>query len=224
MFKMITKQDLAKIIDHTLVKPYATKNEVIQVCEEAKKYGFGAVCVNPFYVKLAANTLKGTDIKVCSTVGFPFGSNSLETKALEAKKAIEDGAKELDMVMNIGALKSKDYEFVKQDIEAVVGIARKFNVIVKVIIECCYLTNEEKIRACLIAKEAKADYIKSSTGFGPSGAKVNDIKLIKRVVGESMGIKAAGGIRTVSQALKMIKAGATRIGTSAGVQIIEGLK
>ncbi|MEM3506550.1 MAG: deoxyribose-phosphate aldolase [Candidatus Bathyarchaeia archaeon] len=221
---MLTKQELAKIIDHTLVKPNATKDEIVRVCEEAKKYVFGAVCVNPFYVKLVANALKGTNIKVCSTVGFPFGSNSSEVKALEAKKAIENGAKELDMVMNIGAFKSKDYELVKQDIVAVVEIAKKFNVIVKVIIECCYLTDEEKIKACLIAKEAKADYIKTSTGFGPSGAKVSDIKLIKSFVGESMGIKASGGIRTISQVLEMINAGATRIGTSSGVQIIEGLK
>jgi len=207
-----------------LVKPDATINEVIQVCEEAKKYGFGAVCVNPFYVKFATNYLKGTKIKVCSTIGFPFGSSLSEVKALEAKKAIEDGAKELDMVINIGALKSKDYEYVKQDITSVVNVAKKFNVIVKVIIECCYLSDEEKVKACLIAKEAKADFIKTSTGFGPFGARVNDIKLIKKVVGETMGIKAAGGIRTINQALEMINAGATRIGTSTGVQIIEGLK
>lgn len=207
-----------------MVKPDATINEVIQVCEEAKKYGFGAVCVNPFYVKFATNYLKGTKIKVCSTIGFPFGSSLSEVKALEAKKAIEDGAKELDMVINIGALKSKDYEYVKQDITSVVNVAKKFNVIVKVIIECCYLSDEEKVKACLIAKEAKADFIKTSTGFGPFGARVNDIKLIKKVVGETMGIKAAGGIRTINQALEMINAGATRIGTSTGVQIIEGLK
>ncbi|MEM2896585.1 MAG: deoxyribose-phosphate aldolase [Candidatus Bathyarchaeia archaeon] len=224
MFKTITKQELARAIDHTLVKPNATRHEIIQVCDEAKKYGFGAVCVNPFYVKLVADYLRETDTKVCSTIGFPFGSCLTDTKAFEARKAIEDGAKELDMVMNLGALKSKDYEFVNQDMVAVVRVAKKFDAKVKVIIECCYLSDDEKVKTCLIAKEAKVDYIKTSTGFGPSGARVHDVKLIKRVVGESMGIKASGGIRTTDQALRMMKAGATRIGTSSGVEIIEGLK
>jgi len=209
------------MIDHTLVGPAATKEDVLRLCEEAKKYGFGCVCVNPVYVSLAARLLKGTNVKVCSTVGFPFGTTLPEVKALEARKAIESGAHELDIMINVGALKSGDYERVKRDIEVVVNAAHSHdNVVVKVIIETGRLTDEEKVAACKIAKEAGADFVKTSTGF-VGGADVDDIKLMRAVVGKDMGVKAAGGIRTLKDALAMIEAGASRIGTSHGVAIME---
>lgn len=219
----ILKKDLAKMIDHTSVKPTATEGEVVKLCEEAKKYRFGSVCVNPTYVSLATRLLKGTDVKVCSSVGFPFGVTLPEVKAFEARRAVENGACEIDMVINIGALKSRDYETVKRDIEAVVDVKRYQNdVIVKAIIETGCLTTEEKVMACKLAKEARADFVKTSTGFIKGGATVEDVRLMRETVGEDMGVKAAGGIRTFEQALAMIEAGANRIGTSAGVAIIEG--
>jgi len=217
----VSKKQLAKIIDYTLVKPNATKDAVRTLCREAEKYGFGCVCVNSAYVPLAVQLLKETDVKVCSTVGFPFGAALAEVKAYEAKKAVENGACELDMVMNIGALKSGDYEKVKQDIKAVVDLKRSYeDVIVKVIIETGYLTDEEKIRACKLAKEAGADFVKTSTGL-IGGATVEDVKLMRRTVGEHMGVKAAGGIRDFKQAIAIIKAGANRIGTSTAVTIMK---
>jgi len=220
----ISREDLAKIIDQTLVGPEATKYDVIKLCEEAKNYGFNCVCVNPIYVSLAAKLLKGTGVKVCSTIGFPFGATLPEVKAFEARRAIERGAHELDMVINLGALKSKDYETVKKDIEAVVKVARSFgNVIVKVIIETGHLTEDEKVAACKISREAEADFVKTSTGF-VGGATVEDVKLMRRTVGQDMGVKAAGGIRTYKDALAMINAGANRIGTSTGVAIIKELQ
>jgi len=217
----ILRNQLANMIDHTLVKPTAAKGDVIKLCEEAKRYNLGCVCVNPVYVPLAVQLLRGTKVKVSSTVGFPYGSTLPEVKAFETKRCLENGAHEIDMVMNIGALKSKEYETVKKDIEAVVNLKRSFSgVVVKVIIETGYLTDEEKVMACKLAKEARADYVKTSTGI-VRGATIEDVKLMRKTVGEKMGVKAAGGIRTLQQALAMIEAGATRIGTSAGVDVIK---
>lgn len=214
----ITKEKLARMIDHTSLKPTATKKDIIKLCQEAKKYHFAAVCVNPTYVPLAVKLLKNTDVKVCTAIGFPLGSTTTEVKAFETETAIKNGAQELDMVTNIGALKSGDYEFVKRDIEAVVKAAG--NAVTKVIIETCYLTDREKVKACTLAKEANADYVKTSTGFGPQGATIPDVKLMRKVVGEGMGVKAAGGIRTFADAVVMIEAGATRIGTSHSLSIM----
>jgi deoxyribose-phosphate aldolase len=220
----LSREELAKMIDSTLVKATATKSEVETLCKEAVQYGFRCAVVNPVYVKYAATILKGSDVKVCSTVGFPFGVSLPEVKALEAIKAIEDGAKELDMVINLSALKSGDYNAVKQDIAAVVNVKRvSKEIIVKVIIETAYLTQEEKIMACKLAKEAEADFVKTSTGFFGKGATVEDVKLMRQVVGQNMGVKAAGGIRTYADAIAMIKAGANRIGTSTAAEIIEGI-
>lgn len=214
--------DIARYIDHTNLKPYASREDIIKLCEEAKEYNFYAVCVNPYRVKLAKQQLEGSDIKVATVIGFPLGATPTEVKVFEARKALEDGADELDMVINIGALKDGDYEYVKNDIAEVVKVAHERGAEVKVIIETCYLTEEEKIKACELAKEAGADFVKTSTGFGTGGATVEDVRLMREIVGPSMGVKAAGGIRTREQALTMIEAGATRIGTSSGVEIVGG--
>ncbi|MEM2105668.1 MAG: deoxyribose-phosphate aldolase [Candidatus Bathyarchaeia archaeon] len=211
------------MIDSTNVKAAATKKEIEQLCMDAAKYGFRCAVVNSCYVKFAAKLLEGTDVKVCSTVGFPFGASLPEIKALEALKAVEDGAQELDMVINLGALKSGDYELVKQDVKAVMDVKRVAkDVIVKVIIETPSLTNEEKIIACKIVKEAGADFVKTSTGLFGKGATVEDVKLMRQVVGKEMGVKAAGGIRTYADAVAMIEAGANRLGTSTATAIIKG--
>ncbi len=218
---MITKEQLAKLIDHTILKPTATKTDIRRLCDEAKKYGFWSVCVNPTYVSLATTILKKTPVKVCSVTGFPLGANTPEVKALEAEKAIIDGASEIDMVLNIGALKSHEDELVKRDIREVVGRAKsQRETVVKVIIECGLLTEDEKIFACKLVKESGADFVKTSTGFNAPGANVHDVKLIRNVVGSDLGIKASGGIRTYRDAIKLIEAGANRIGTSSGVAII----
>ena len=216
------KGDISRYIDHTNLRAYATEDDIIRLCDEAKEYGFYAVCVNPYRVRLAKERLKGTDVKVASVIGFPLGATPTEVKVFETKKALEDGADELDMVINIGALKDGDYEYVRKDIEEVVKVAREKGAIVKVIIETCYLTDEEKVKACELAKEAGAHFVKTSTGFGTGGATVEDVRLMRKVVGPGMGVKAAGGIRTYEQAVAMIEAGATRIGTSSGVKIVEG--
>ncbi|MFN3966211.1 MAG: deoxyribose-phosphate aldolase [Endomicrobiia bacterium] len=210
------------MIDHTLLKANATQEEIGKLCEEAKKYGFASVCVNPAYVSLCSQLLKATAIKVCTVVGFPLGATTPTVKAIEARDAIANGADEIDMVINIGALKSGNYQLVLDDIKAVRDATR--GKILKVILETAYLTKEEKIKACLLAKEAGADFVKTSTGFGPSGATVEDIILMRETVGKTMGIKASGGIRTAEDAEKMIKAGATRIGASASVAIVTGKK
>ncbi len=217
----LTPEELARYIDHTLLKPEATSEQIKQVCREALQYHFASVCVNPSYVELVARELSGSDVKTCSVVGFPLGATLPEVKAFETRKAIELGAQEIDMVINIGALKSGDEELVSKDIEAVVEVAHERDALVKVIIEAALLTNEEKVKACLIAKRAGADYVKTSTGFGPGGATVEDVELMRATVGPSMGVKAAGGIRTLEKALAMIEAGATRIGASAGVKIVQ---
>lgn len=219
----LSKKELAKMIDSTNVRATATKSEIENLCREAVRYGFACVCVNPIYVKLASTLLKSKRVKVCSTVGFPFGTSLLEIKALEAIKAVEDGAKELDMVIDLSLLKSRDYSTTKRDIAAVVD-ARKLSkdIVVKVIIETDLLTGDEKVIACKLAKEAGADFVKTSTGFFGKGATVKDVRLMCKTVGESMGVKAAGGIRTYADALKMIQAGANRIGTSTAAAIVEG--
>lgn len=215
--------NIASVIDHTLLKPEATEEMIIKLCKEAEEYGFYSVCVNPNYVSLASEILGDSDVKIATVVGFPLGANTKEVKAYETRKAIEDGAHEIDMVINIGALKSKDFSKVKEDIEAVVDAAGK-EAIVKVIIETCLLTDEEKVKACELAMEAGAHFVKTSTGFSTGGATVEDVKLMKSVVGDKMEIKASGGIRDYQKAMDMIEAGASRIGASASVHIVEGEK
>jgi len=218
----LSRKELAQLIDSTLVGATATKSEVEKLCREAIKYGFRCAVVNPIYVKFAAKILEGSNVKVCSTVGFPFGVSLPEIKALEALKAVEEGAEELDMVINLSALKSGDYDTVKRDITAVVDVKRvSKEIVVKVIIETAYLTRDEKIVACKLVKEAGADFVKTSTGLFGKGATVEDVKLMRLTVGKDFGVKAAGGIRTYADALAMIEAGANRIGTSTAVQIVK---
>jgi len=213
-------EELAKLIDHTNVKPNATTDDIKTLCEEAVKYNFACVCVTPVNVALASEILKGTDIGVCSVIGFPFGTSKSEIKSFEALVAVEDGANELDMVLNIGALKSALYNQVKRDIEHVVESSE--GMIVKVILETALLSDEEKIKACQLAKSAGANYVKTSTGVGFPGANAPDIKLLRDTVGPKMGVKASGGIRTLKSALEMIDAGASKIGTSSGPAIMNG--
>jgi len=211
---------VASRIDHTLLKPEATSDQIAQLCYEARKYNFASVCVNPTHVRLAADLLRGSQVRVCTVIGFPLGATMPEVKSFEALDAIRDGASEIDMVVNIGALKARDYALVARDIQAVVAISHQHGAIVKVIIEAALLDDEEKITACLLSKEAGADFVKTSTGFGPGGATVEDVALMRRVVGPAMGVKAAGGIRSYQDAEQMMAAGATRIGASAGVRIV----
>ena len=213
-------ENIASMIDHTLLKPEATKEMIEKLCNEAKKYGFAAVCVNPYYVNMSKKFLEGSKVKVATVIGFPLGANTKEVKAFETKNAIENGASEVDMVINIGAMKNRDYDVVKGDIEAVVEAA-KGRAIVKVIIETCLLTDEEKIKACELSKEAGADFVKTSTGFSTGGATVNDVKLMKKTIGDSLKIKASGAIRDYETAKAMIEAGASRIGASASIKIVE---
>jgi deoxyribose-phosphate aldolase len=211
---------LASMIDHTLLKPEATTAQVEQLCDEARRFGFASVCVNPTRVKLCARLLQGSPVRVCTVVGFPLGANLPEIKAFETEQAIRDGATEIDMVINIGALKDKDTHLVARDIAAVVGAAHAAGALVKVIIEAALLTDEDKVTACRLAKDAKADYVKTSTGLGPGGATEHDVALMRQTVGPEMGVKAAGGIRTLQDAQRMIVAGATRLGASASVKIM----
>ncbi|NPA74844.1 MAG: deoxyribose-phosphate aldolase [Euryarchaeota archaeon] len=220
----MNREELAKYIDHTNLKAFATRDDIRKLCDEAREYGFYAVCVNPCRVKDAAEFLKGTDVKIASVVGFPLGATYPETKAQEAIMAMRHGAEEIDMVINVGALKDGDYDAVLRDIKMVVDAVHDMNGVVKVIIETCYLTREEKIKACEIAKKAGADFVKTSTGFGTAGATVEDVRLMREVVGPDMGVKAAGGIHTAEEAMAMIEAGATRIGASRSVDIIRGVK
>jgi deoxyribose-phosphate aldolase len=214
--------NLAKMIDHTLLKPDATQEQIAQLCFEARKHGFASVCINPTWVELCAKLLEGSSVRVCTVIGFPLGATSPEVKAFETQVALGHGATEIDMVINVGALKARDLELVAKDIRGVVTAAHAGGAIVKVIIEAILLTDEEKTIACLLSKEAGADYVKTSTGFASGGATVHDVALMRRVVGPEMGVKAAGGVRTYEDAENMIKAGATRIGASAGVKIIQG--
>jgi deoxyribose-phosphate aldolase len=214
--------ELAKMIDHTLLKPDATQDQVAQLCFEARKYGFASVCINPTWVELSAKLLEGSSVKVCTVIGFPLGATAPEVKAFETENAIGHGASEIDMVINIGALKARDLELVARDIRGVVNASHARGAIVKVIIEAALLTDEEKTIACLLSKEAGADFVKTSTGFASGGATVHDVALMRKTVGPEMGVKAAGGVRTYEDAEKMIQAGATRIGASAGVKILQG--
>ena len=213
--------NLARKIDHTLLKPDATPDQIAQLCYEARKYGFASVCVNPTWVKLCAELLKGTQVKVCSVVGFPLGATPPEVKVFETEQVLKDGANEIDMVINIGALKAGDNELVSRDIRGIVETAHRAGALVKVIIEVALLKDEEKVIASLLSKEAGADFVKTSTGFASSGATVYDVELMRRTVGPEMGVKAAGGVRTREDAENMVKAGATRLGASAGVKIVQ---
>jgi deoxyribose-phosphate aldolase len=213
--------NIAKYIDHTLLKPDATKEAILKIVEEAKEYEFASVCVNPHWVSLCYDHLKDTTVKVCTVIGFPLGATSTESKVFETKQAISDGATEVDMVINIGELKAGNDDFVKQDIQAVVNAA-KGNALSKVIIETSLLTDDEKVRACQLAKEAGADFVKTSTGFSGGGATIEDVALMRKTVGPDMGVKASGGVRDLAQAKAVIDAGATRIGASSGVAIVEG--
>jgi deoxyribose-phosphate aldolase len=215
-------KDIAKYIDHTLLRPDATFDQITRLCNEAREFGFASVCVNPYYVRHCAGLLRGSSVKVCTVIGFPLGANTTETKALEARRAIRDGATEIDMVINVGALKSGRDELVYRDIRAVVEAAMDGGAICKVILETALLTDEEKVRACAAARRARADFVKTSTGFGPGGATAEDVALMSRAVsGTKMGVKASGGIRNLQDAEQMIRAGATRIGASAGVRIVK---
>jgi deoxyribose-phosphate aldolase len=214
--------NLAKMFDHTQLKTDATQDQIAQLCFEARKYGFASVCINPTWVKLCAQLLEGSSVKVCTVIGFPLGATAPEVKSFETQNAIDNGATEIDMVINIGALKARDLELVARDIRGVVTTSHAGGAIVKVIIEAVLLTDEEKNIACLLSKEAGADFVKTSTGFASGGATVHDVELMRRAVGPEMGVKAAGGVRTYEDAENMIKAGATRIGASAGVKILQG--
>lgn len=213
--------ELNRMIDHTILKPEATEAAVQKIIDEAKEYNFFSVCINPCWVAFASEQLADTDVAVCTVIDFPLGANTPEVKAYEAADAIKNGANEVDMVINIGALKSQQYDYVRQDIQGVVDAA-KGKALVKVIIETALLTDEEKVKACELAKEAGADFVKTSTGFSTGGAKVADIRLMRETVGPDMGVKASGGVHNAEEALAMIEAGATRIGASTGVAIVSG--
>jgi deoxyribose-phosphate aldolase len=213
---------LASYIDHTLLRPDASPADIDELCDEAVEYGFAAVCINPAWVARAKRRMRGAGVTVASVVGFPLGANTPEIKAMEARRALRDGAREIDMVINIGALKGGEHDLVRRDIAGVSDACREVGALNKVIIEAAYLTDEEKVIACRLAVVGRADYVKTSTGFGPGGATVFDVALMREVVGEKMGVKAAGGIHTADEVREMITAGATRIGASAGVRIVSG--
>ncbi len=220
--KTLTQKKLAKTIDHSLLNPTVTDDDLREGCKLADKYQTATVCVKPYHVKRASELLLNSDVKVCMVIGFPQGGHLAKIKALEAEQAIADGAEELDMVINIGALKSKRFSFIREDIKAVVDVARKHkDILVKVILENCYLSDDEKITACKLAEEAGADYVKSSTGFGTGGATIHDIELMYETVGPRLGVKAAGGVRSLEAILDAIRTGATRIGATATEKIIE---
>jgi deoxyribose-phosphate aldolase len=212
---------IAPLIDHTLLKPEATREQILKLCQEAVRFGFASVCVNPWYVPLAAEQVRGSAVKVCTVAGFPLGATLPQVKSYEAAEAVKLGAQEIDMVINVGALKSGQDAIVEHDIRGVVETCHRGGAICKVILEAALLTVEEKIRACIACKNAGADFVKTSTGFGPGGATAEDVSLMRAVVGREMGVKAAGGVRTLEDLKKMVSAGATRIGASASVRILE---
>jgi deoxyribose-phosphate aldolase len=212
---------LAGMIDHTLLKPEATPEKITQLCDEARQYQFASVCVNPTHVHLCADLLKGSGVKVCTVIGFPLGANTTAVKVFEAKTAIQEGANEVDMVINIGALKAGEYNLVLNDIREVAEEAHAGDAIAKVIIETVFLTDDEIVKVCQLAKEAGADFVKTSTGFSGGGANVHDIELMRRTVGPEMGVKASGGVHNLAEARALVAAGATRIGASAGVKIVQ---
>lgn len=211
---------IEKMIDHTILKQEASVPQIMKLCQEAKEYGFASVCVNSSFVSLCSEQLKDSDVMVCTVVGFPLGAMSTAGKSAETRQALIDGADEIDMVVHVGMIKSGNWDYVEQDIQAVTDEA-KGKAKVKVIIETCLLTEEEKVKVCLICKKAGADFVKTSTGFSTGGATVEDVALMRRTVGDGMGVKASGGVRTLETAQAMIQAGADRIGTSSGIQIIE---
>lgn len=219
-FFPLTAAELARMIDHTLLKPDATPGQIDRLCAEARMYNFASVCVNPVYVHRCAQALRGSQVKVCTVIGFPLGANHSQVKVFEARKAMEDGAVELDMVINIGALKAGDLDHVCGDIHQVVNVAATTGGLVKVIIEACLLTDAEKVIACQLSQEAGANFVKTSTGFSTGGAISEDVALMRQTVGPEMGVKAAGGVRTLADAQRMIEAGASRLGLSAGVKIM----
>ena len=214
-------REIARHIDHTLLKPEATRDQVVKLCHEAMQHGFATVCVNPTWIALCAELLRGQETRVCTVVGFPLGATLPEVKAYEAERAVALGACELDMVLNVGELKSGNYRLVERDVAAVVEAGRRGGALVKVIIEAALLSDDEKVKACVLAKVAGADFVKTSTGFGPGGATAADVSLMRRVVGPGMGVKAAGGVRDLESAQAMLQAGADRIGASVGVKIVQ---
>jgi deoxyribose-phosphate aldolase len=218
------ESEIARLIDHTLLKPEASREDIQRLCEEAIDYGFASVCVNPWNVSQAAELVRGTEVRVCAVVGFPLGATLPIVKEFEAGEALKAGAQEIDMVINVGALKSGQEALAEADIRGVADASHRAGALCKVILETALLTREEKVRGAYLAKKAGADFVKTSTGFGPSGATVEDVRLIRETVGSGTGIKAAGGVRTLEEVRKMVEAGATRIGTSAGVKIIEQLR
>jgi deoxyribose-phosphate aldolase len=215
---------IARLIDHTLLRPEATRADILQLCREAREYNFASVCVNPCWVPFASSELGGSEVKVCTVVGFPLGATSTEAKVCETEAALRAGAQEIDMVLNIGALRGDKSETVEEEIALVAAVCHRAGAIVKVILENSLLTDDQKVTACLLAKDAGADFVKTSTGFSASGATVHDVELMRRTIGPSMGLKASGGIRTLDDLLKMLAAGATRIGASAGVKIVEAAR
>ena len=219
----LSADTIAKYIDHTLLKPDASVDDIRRICDEAREMGAASVCVNPSYIRFVAEQLRGTDVTPCCVIGFPLGATTPEVKAFEAEGAVLDGAREVDMVINVGAVKSGDWKLVRRDIEEVVD-AVEGQALVKVIIETCLLTDEEKVKACAVAKLAGAAFVKTSTGFSTGGAKPEDVRLMRETVGPEMGVKASGGVRTYEDAKAMIDAGASRLGASAGKKIIEGAK
>jgi deoxyribose-phosphate aldolase len=223
MIKERYKMDIAKYIDHTILKPESTAEDVKRLCKEAKEYNFASVCVNGCYAELVSTELAGSNVKTCVVTGFPLGAMTKEAKAFETSDAIKNGANEIDMVINVGALKGRNYDLVKEDIEAVVN-ATKGKAIVKVIIETCLLTDEEKVKVCEIAKEAKVDFVKTSTGFSSGGAATEDIALMRKTVGKDLGVKASGGVRNYKTAMDMINSGASRIGASESIAIVSESK
>jgi len=216
------REDLARLIDHTMLKPDAVPAEIEQLCDDAIRYHFASVCLNPSYVPLAAAKLAETDIAVCTVVGFPLGATTTTAKVCEAEQALEDGATEIDMVLHIGALKAGQRDIVRDDIYAVVDVVHEGGGLVKVIIETALLTDEEKALACRLAREADANFVKTSTGFAAEGAKIDDVRLMRETVGPRLGVKAAGGIHSYDEAMGMVNAGANRLGASAGIKIVEG--
>lgn len=220
----MTKEELARMIDHTNLKAYVTSGDMKKLCDEALKYHFAMVAINSVQVKRCSEYLKQTDVHVGAAIGFPLGQQTIETKAFETEDAIKNGANEIDYVINITELKEKNYEYIKKEMKTIIDICHKYNVISKVIFEICYLTDEEIVKMSEIAREVKPDFIKTSTGFGSSGATLDAVRLMKKTVGETVKVKAAGGIRTLEDALAFVAAGAERIGTSKGVEIIESFE
>ncbi len=209
-------------IDHTLLKPEATSEQIAKLCQEAREFDFYSVCVNSYYVKEAASLLRGSNTKVCTVVGFPLGASTMETKRFEAMKAIADGAGEIDMVINVSAIKSGNWQYVLDDMSSLAKVCHQQNILLKVILETCLLSNEEKVKACELAVKAGVDFVKTSTGFSTGGATIDDVKLMRKTVGPDLGVKASGGIRDTAGAKAMIEAGATRLGTSASIAIVTG--